>query len=224
MYTYDVQPCTDTETCPPGCQVAYFGIQKQPTIGLHLYGLRAAMSSTQPDDIGELKYHLGFWFRKHCRNIPDGLFPSMFGTPTATCSAGCDYRSLPAFAYGHGLPPGVDHLSQHQLKGEEVMLQVKKSRKKGKAHPKAKMLVIVVRMCKDCYQSKLAEVGKELEAAKSAVREPTQTMSGPSNTLADETSTSPAAQKIRRTQTCFCDECLNPPERYACIDDSDLED
>lgn len=54
MYTYDVKPCTDRDTCPSDCEVAYFGIENQPTIGLHLYGYRAAVATSAPVDLEEV--------------------------------------------------------------------------------------------------------------------------------------------------------------------------
>lgn len=47
------------------------------------------------------------------------------------------------------------------------------------------------------------------------------TLSTPSPPNTTSTSGPRAAQKV---QTCFCDECENPPARYARLDDSDLED
>lgn len=125
--------------------------------------------------------------------------------------------------YGTELPPGGDYLREHQRKVvEAVTLQAKKSGKKGKNHKfKASTLTVVAGMCMDCYMEKAITIRGELEAANNAI-EPTPTPGTDASTSGSPPT--PAALISGRPQTCFCDECLNPPERYARLDDSDLEE
>lgn len=157
------------------------------------------------------------------------LFERARDRPAATCSHLCDHRWF-GLLFGTTEPEGMDHLTRKFGKAPPpAPLKLKKPTPKKGAKPvqgipkpenlRSPLTHFVVGLCAACFREKTAAASAQNLAAKAAA-DATQIPS-PSTPDAVPGESLPS---MRRTQTCFCDECENPPARYARLDDSDLED
>ncbi|WOO85986.1 uncharacterized protein LOC62_07G009474 [Vanrija pseudolonga] len=234
-------PCGNAR-CPPDCTAFYYGIANTYTIGLHQNGLNPQMSPNPPDDESEyqhkltppkLKYHLGFWFTDRAWDIADGfLSVGSKHDPPPECFDTCPTLGRYRFSYGSVVQPGFHYLEGCVDPPDSSTPSVKTSRKKGKgkvvADPSRRLRV---GSCWRCAKSKALASRHEVEGATSTA--PSSTDQSSTSSTSDGNVLPPPSPVVattipsrttRRPQTCFCEECENPPARYARLDDSDLED
>ncbi|WOO85985.1 uncharacterized protein LOC62_07G009473 [Vanrija pseudolonga] len=239
-------PCCDG--CDPLCKALAFGVDGTFTIGLHTDGYKAELWDGAPQDIDDLKYHLGIWFSKHSEVFFLWVMDHVNKNITAKCGDKCEVMfHHPRFLYDSQSPRNIAYLTKPNLPKSSSGNTKRQKNKKVKAGTPSTRNVIPS-SCHKCFTDLFCAMMRELFATATPVQSTsdndttTPTDPGSFTTLsvvesadaaADTTgSTSlplPAAptarpRATRKVQTCFCEECENPPARYARIDDSDLED
>ncbi|WOO85992.1 uncharacterized protein LOC62_07G009480 [Vanrija pseudolonga] len=238
MYTRAFAFCNGT--CSPECMIIFWGIEDSYTIGIHRETLRTQLLvGDTPLSDDDLTYHFGLWFTEYGQRIVENTLAYDNCRPEETCNSECDGPSHARFWYGTDALPSPGHLDAPEPQSS------KKRGEKRKCKEPARLVEITLAVdCDECRSNKTIAA-----AAECAVAEPAATdeppadpaVSTPADPEALSRSTSmlveappidpnrpdtPSPSRLptlRRPQTCFCDECLNPPTRYARLDDSDLE-
>lgn len=157
--------------------------------------------------------------------------------PPNRCFDTCPPLGRFRFAYG-SVPVPDFHTLWGCVDGTAVSTLEGKSNEPETRRPRN----LMVGLCWCCAESKAGVSRGELEAPSpsnpsatdSSLTSLTSDDTEPSSTSTSSDDTeppsSPTVSAIQsrtprtRPQTCFCDECENPPARYARLDDSDLED
>lgn len=195
-------------------------------------------------DLAQLKYHFGLWFTNYGKQIvEDNVLAFVNCCPEETCGGECDGPEHARFWYGTTqVPCSPGHFD---VPGPP---RTKKKGKKSKNKARVRMAEITMAFeCDACASDKTitAAADSELAVAETpatdeqafdpAMSRPTHPVAVPSDHTAPgapspiaspraDTPHPPRLPTRYRPQTCFCEVCLDPPARYARLDDSDQED